>query len=365
MATGSMLAADGATDVPPTRPDGGAGDSGEAFGSTDAEAATDAHASAADSAAADSSPADADADAACSPGMVAIPARNQSFSMGFTASEAPGNAGGPWSCIVGQHQVTFTYDFCMDAKMVTQTDFAATMGFNPSKHQIPGEALPVDSETWYDAVLYCNAKSVAEGLTSAYSYGAVTYSGKEGASSVSNIANVAIDLTKNGYRLPTNAEYEYAERAGTTGLYFFSPTQTADITTLGAVYAWYSGNTGGMTTEPSAVYSGPTGSQPVGLKKPNPWGLYDIIGDLFEWEHDWEGPYALVPEVDPTGPATGTEPKPASQCGTFNTNPNQRMAKGGSWHTDVGTHMHISYHFEWPPEAVHPELGFRCVRTAN
>ena len=221
--------------------------------------------------------------------------------MGFTASQAPGNSGGPWACFVGQHQVTFTYDFCMDAKMVTQTDFSTVMGFNPSKHQIAGSALPVDSETWYDAMLYCNAKSKMEGLDPAYTYGAITYNGK----SAKTVADVALDLTKNGYRLPTNAEYEYAERANTAGLYFFSPTQTSNITALGAVYAWYAGNTGNMTTEPTAVYSGPNGSQAVGTKKPNPWGLYDIVGNLFEWENDWEGPYSTTAEVDPTGPATG------------------------------------------------------------
>jgi formylglycine-generating enzyme required for sulfatase activity len=297
---------------------------------------------------------------ACKPSMVPIPAKNMSFLMGFTASQAPGNSGGPWACFVGQHQVTFTYDYCMDAKMVTQTDFSTVMGFNPSKHQISGSALPVDSESWYDAMLYCNTKSTMEGLEPAYTYGAITYNGK----SANSVANVAVDLTKNGYRLPTNAEYEYAERANTVGLYFFSPTQTSNITGLGAVYAWYAGNTGNMTTEPAAVYSGPNGSQPVGTKKPNPWGLYDIVGNLFEWENDWEGPYATTSEVDPTGPATGTEAKPASQCGTFGVGPNQKMAKGGSWHTDVSTHMHISYHFKWAPAVVHPELGFRCVATA-
>ncbi len=150
---------------------------------------------------------------------------------------------------------------------------------------------------------------------------------------------------QNGYRLPTNAEYEYAERAGTTGSYFFSPTKTANITELGAVYAWYTANSKMVT-------------QPVRGLKPNPFGLYDIVGNLFEWEHDWEGPYATTDEVDPTGPTSGTG------CGG-NGIGIQKMAKGGAWHTDVASHMRIGYHYKWAPTSVLAELGFRCVATAT
>jgi formylglycine-generating enzyme required for sulfatase activity len=275
---------------------------------------------------------------ACGSGMVAIAAKNQSFMMGFAPSEAPGTI---WACYLGKHKVTFTYDFCMDANLVTQAEFSSLMGFNPSKHLTTDSTLPVDSETWYDAMLYCNKKSQVDGLQAAYSYGAVTLKGK----SASNVADVAVDLTKSGYRLPTNAEYEYVERADTTGLYFFSPTATSNITALGAVYAWYSGNSQGVT-------------QPVGLRKVSPWGLYDIVGNLFEWENDWEGPYLTTDQVDPVGPATGTG------CGTFDLGV-QKMAKGGSWRTDVETHMRISYHFKWAPSFVGPELGFRCVATSD
>ncbi len=277
----------------------------------------------------------------CAAGLVPIPAKNQSFVMGLDLNDKPplqGN-GQPWACYLGKHKVTFTYDFCMDSTLVTQEQFSKVMGFNPSKHQTGDVTLPVDQETWYDAVLYCNAKSVAEGLAPAYTHGDITFNGK----SASNIANLTVDLKKSGYRLPTNAEYEYAERANTVGLYFFSPTRTANITELGAPYAWYSTNSKMVT-------------QPVGGLKPNPWGLYDIIGNLFEWEHDWEGPYGTTDEVDPTGPATG------SGCGD---NAVAKMAKGGSWHTDVSSHMMIGYHYKWSPTSVHAELGFRCVATST
>jgi formylglycine-generating enzyme required for sulfatase activity len=279
---------------------------------------------------------------ACAQGMVHIASMGKSFTMGLDPNEAPlqGN-GQPWACYLGKHQVTFSYDYCVDSKLVTQAEFAALMGFNPSAHKTNDPTLPVDSESWYDAVLYCNKKSQKDSLQAAYSYGAVTLNGM----SASNLANVALDIKKNGYRLMTNAEYEYAERADTIGWYFFSPTLTANITALGAVYAWYAGNSGGV-------------SQPVGTLKPNPWGLYDIVGNLFEWEHDWEGPYVTTPEVDPTGPAM---PSDCSGKGISG----QRMAKGGSWHTDVGSHMRIGYHFRWGPASNSAELGFRCARTLN
>jgi formylglycine-generating enzyme required for sulfatase activity len=276
----------------------------------------------------------------CGPGMVRISSKDKSFMMGLDANEAPLQSNGqPWACYLGKHQVTFSYDYCVDAKLVTQGEFSTLMGFNPSKHKTADLTLPVDAETWYDAVLYCNKKSLKDGLEPAYSYGAVTLNGM----SASNIEGVTLDLKKSGYRLPTNAEYEYAERADATGLYFFSATKAANITDLGAVYAWYSVNSQGV-------------SQPVGMLKPNPWGLYDIVGNLFEWENDWEGPYLTTPEVDPTGPAMGTS------CGGYDVGI-QRMAKGGSWHTDVATHMRIGYHYKWKPASVHAELGFRCVAT--
>jgi formylglycine-generating enzyme required for sulfatase activity len=317
--------------------DANAGEEREENGTNGAEAGAEAAASRVDA-----GNAGGDAGTArCPPGMVPIAARDKSFMMGLNASEAPLQSNGmPWACYLGKHQVTFTYDYCMDANLVTQAEFSARMGFNPSRHTGNGR-LPVDSETWYDAVLYCNAKSATDGRAQAYSHGAVTLTGM----SASNIAGLTVDIKKNGYRLPTNAEYEYAERADTTGLYFFSATASANVTALGAVYAWYSVNSTGV-------------SQPVGMLKPNPWGLYDIVGNLFEWEYDWEGPYVTTPEVDPLGPATGTG------CGGFDIGV-QRMAKGGSWHTDVATHMRIGYHYKWRPASVHPELGFRCVATVS
>ena len=97
-----------------------------------------------------------------------------------------------------------------------QTDFQALMGFNPSGFKGSGQ-LPVESLTWYDAVLYCNARSLRDNLDTVYKYTSVS-------KSATNIAGLTYDITKNGYRVPTNAEYEYATRAHTPGDWFFTPT---------------------------------------------------------------------------------------------------------------------------------------------
>jgi formylglycine-generating enzyme required for sulfatase activity len=285
---------------------------------------------------------DGNAPVACPSGMVPIPSKNQSFLMGFTAAEA----GTEWACFIGQHKVTFTYDFCMDANLVTQGDYSKLMGNNPSSHKGP-DTLPVDAVTWFDALLYCNERSKQEGLDPAYSFTSSTRSGNH----VTGMVGLSYDIKKNGYRLPTNAEYEYAERANLTDYtYFFSKTATANINTAASPASAYSWNT----------YNSSNTTHPVGTKKPNPWGLYDIVGNLFEWENDWEGPYLTTDQVDPTGPANGD-----AYCGTDNVQTQKRMAKGGAYAQDVENHERISYHYKFFPTSVDSQIGFRCVVTVE
>jgi sulfatase modifying factor 1 len=269
--------------------------------------------------------------------MVRVPANGQSFMMGFTAAEA----GTVWACYVGKHKVTFTYDYCMDANLVSQAEYNKLMGNNPSQHT--GDlTYPVDAVNWYDAALYCNERSKQDGLDPAYTYTSVTRSGNH-----ATVVGLSYDIKKTGYRLATNAEYEYAERANTVGTYFFAATAPGDInsaTGIGNTYTWNAYNSGGV-------------SQPVGTKKPNPWGIYDLVGNVFEWENDWEGPYLTTDQVDPTGPAAG-----GTNCGDTTTAA-RKMAKGGSYKTDVKGHMRISYHYYWGPGSVTREMGFRCVNT--
>lgn len=128
------------------------------------------------------------------------------------------------------------------------------------------------------------------------------------------------------HRLPTEAEWEYACRAGTSTVYFFGD----DPASLGD-YAWYSGNAGGST-------------HPVGKKKPNPWGLFDILGNVWEWVEDYKAPYGKGPDVDPKGPEMGT----------------RRVLRGGAFHGD-DSGCRCSYRNGSVPFIRDFNVGFRLV----
>ena len=290
-------------------------------------------------------------------GMKRIASAGKSFYMGFACCNDT------WSCCTGMHKVTFTHDIYVDTTKVKQPDFQALMGFNPSNFTTAAAGenaamLPVDAATWFDAALYCNARSKRDGLDTVYTYTSVKHWANPNINPncVQNLGNLAYDITKNGYRLPTNAEYEYLEGAGKTGdstTYFWGTTYADDSATK---YSWSSVNAGGR-------------SHAVAMKAPNPFGLYDITGDLFEWEGDWDSTYRAVPQTDPTGsiaPALeNCGPSMAAKC-----------AKGGSWSSDAQDHQRISYHYKWPDSATGGawgvndgedgnQLGFRCVATIS
>src|SRR5476651_1425609 len=268
--------------------------------------------------------------------MAIIPSKNKSFMMGWNKDEA----GTEWACFIGKHKVTFTYDLYMDSTMVTQQAYLKLMHRNPSAHKTGNLMLPVEGATWYDAVLYCNARSKQDMLDTVYTYSKVTIKD----SAAIDLIGLKYDIHRNGYRLPTNAEYEFTERSGLKGTYFFADT-TQNVDEISKAYAW------------SALNSDKT-TQPVAKKKASPWGLYDIIGNLFEWCNDWEGPYPLNDQIDPIGPTDGK-----TECGTTWVGSEKKVAKGGSYKTDVKGHMRINYHFKWPPSSVSGEVGFRCVAT--
>ena len=270
-------------------------------------------------------------------GMKLIKAQNLCFTMGWDREEA----GTEWACFIGKHKVTFTYDFYMDTTLVTQDNYLKIMGVNPSAHSTGDLTLPVEKVSWYTAILYCNARSRCDKLDSVYTYTSIVRT-KNG--STDSIIGLQCDITKNGYRLPTNSEYEYTERANQPGTYFFADSaKNADQ--QAETYAWSKLNSGGATHS-------------VATKKPNQWGIYDLVGNLFEWCNDWEGPYPTIDQIDPMGPLDGK-----TECGKTWVGSEKKVAKGGSYKTDVKGHMRINYHFKWPPASVSPEVGFRCVAT--
>jgi formylglycine-generating enzyme required for sulfatase activity len=209
------------------------------------------------------------------------------FVMGSPESEADR------SDIETQHLVKITKPFYLSAYEVTQQQYERVMGKNPSGRK--GPTAPVEQVSWHDAVAFCSKLSKQEGVE---------------------------------YRLPTEAEWEYACRAGATTAYSFGD----DVSELGE-YAWHGRNT-----------------HPVGQLKPNAWGLYDMHGNVFEWCQDWYGPYKSLQVVsDPTGAASGS----------------RRVLRGGAFYVlPLSVRAANRYNDRRPDYRVHG-IGFRVARTYN
>jgi formylglycine-generating enzyme required for sulfatase activity len=255
-------------------------------------------------------------DAAVEEGFVLI--EGGTFLMGSPAEEP--ERGGDET----QRQVTVS-DFYLAISEVTQREYADLMGNNPSEFQ--GENLPVENVTWFDAALYCNALSAREGLEAVYRIDGET---------------VTWNRDANGYRLPTEAEWEYACRAGTT-----TPFNTGN--TITDKQANFYNHYGYNNDSSGRVIGNSRGStSPVNSFKPNPWGLFDTHGNVGEWCWDWYGEYVAENLTDPEGPATGT----------------YRVTRGGGWN-DFPKHVRSAYRSAAPPRNSVFNIGFRLARNAK
>ena len=167
------------------------------------------------------------------------------------------------------HQVTLSA-FKMQETEVTQEQYLAVMGTNPAS--FTGDLTrPVESVSWYDAVKYCNVLSALQGLSAVYDTLAWT-----------------ADFSKTGYRLPTEAQWEYGCRGGTATTY------------------WWGADTVGMGARTWSYYNSYNTTQPVATTVANAYGLYDMTGNVWEWCNDWYGSYAAGAVTNPTGAATGS-----------------------------------------------------------
>lgn len=227
-----------------------------------------------------------------------------------------------------QHEVTVS-DFAMCVHEVTQAEYESIVGSNPSS--CVGEDLPVDSVSWLDAVTYCNLRSEAEGLTPVYQIedGTVTW-----------------DRAADGYRLPTEAEWEYACRAGTNTPFNTETSISADEANYYGHYPYEIEENyfsqGNLQTQPG-IYRQTTVA--VESFSPNGWGLYDMHGNVGEWVWDWYGDYPTDPATDPAGPESGT----------------LRVNRGGGWN-DFAKNMRSAYRATAPQDQGRFNVGIRLVR---
>ncbi len=210
------------------------------------------------------------------------------------------------------HEVRVSAFQCMRYP-VTRRLHAEVTGKDTGRPEGAADNRPVNNVTWYDAVRFCNRLSERDGLAPCYQL-----DGDE----------VSWDRSADGYRLPTEAEWEYACRAGAQTRWSFGDDEEQL-----EEHAWYHKSSGG---EPRAV----------GLKKPNAWGLHDMHGNVLEWCWDWHGPYSRDSQEDPSGPSEG----------------GARVLRGGSF-ANPARGLRSAGRGWIGPENSFRFIGFRCVRV--
>ncbi|MBR6193097.1 MAG: formylglycine-generating enzyme family protein [Treponema sp.] len=203
--------------------------------------------------------------------------------------------------------------FYMCDHEVTQKEYRDVMGTNPSKFS--GDNLPVERVSWYNAVEYCNKLSIKEGLTPCYTI---------------NGSSTTCNFNANGYRLPTESEWEYAARGGkkSNGYTYAGSNSVGNV-------AWYDDNSGSQTHN-------------VKTKAPNELGLYDMSGNVWEWCWDWYGNYSSGSQTNPSGSSSGS----------------YRVERGGSWYS-YPSNGRVAFRYYDSPSRKYNNLGFRVVRSAS
>ncbi|MEZ4825733.1 MAG: formylglycine-generating enzyme family protein [Bacteroidia bacterium] len=209
------------------------------------------------------------------------------------------------------HEVTLSL-YLIGKYPVTQALWSALMPENPSRFKDPNR--PVEQVSWFDAVKFCNALSKNHGYEEVY-----RFKGEK---------DVVINRQARGFRLPTEAQWEYAARGGTHHINNYEYAGGNDLHRVG----WYDRNSHNQT-------------QPVGLKVPNQLGIYDMSGNVWEWCWDWYEEYPKSAQQDPTGPLNGSG----------------RVLRGGGWYINSGYCRVVARRYDAPVSRNYLN-GFRVAR---
>jgi formylglycine-generating enzyme required for sulfatase activity len=285
-------------------------------------------------------------------GMTRIMAKGKDFEMG----QPDPNIGGEGLSASEQavHTVSFAFDFWMDRTEVTQKDYAGMMSAAypdfikpdwPAKYGA-GDKYPAYYLSWADAVLYCNARSKNNTLDTVYTYTGVT--GKPGEVTF-DLAGVSADMIKNGYRLPTEAEWEYACKGGTFTDFNWGrdfalyPSTFLDSIEMNSYEVWRA------LSWDKGVASPEYGAHKVAEKIYNYYHLFDMAGNVSEYCHDYQsGLYNYANVTDPTGPATG----------------DAHVIRGGNWGSDP-VHLRSANRTFFHRDSLYYFVGFRTVKRVQ
>jgi formylglycine-generating enzyme required for sulfatase activity len=251
------------------------------------------------------------------------------------------------------HLVTLTQGFELMATEVTQGEYEKAMGHNPSFFKNCGSDCPVEQVNWHMAVAYCNTLSQQKGLLPCYS---CTGSGSSISCQEASGYSGKYIYKCPGYRLPTEAEWEWAYRAGTQKAYYNGDNMASACSgcaikdvTLDAI-GWSASNAAVVYAQCTDLSSwgcpSCAGTHPVGKKQGNPWGLFDMAGNVSEWCHDWFLDNLGTSSVsDPGGPGKGSS----------------RVCRGGSWYLSAAF-LRAATRYDSAPKDQSQTIGFRCGR---